>query len=105
MVSHADDGSIMATGNNIDIMCTFLNRYLEAISSFFTACSLQISTAKSTAILFSSWTNEIKLLSVNHPKILGVTFGSLLFFSLHTTISYEAETRSSSPRQQHLGKR
>ncbi|XP_053960591.1 uncharacterized protein LOC128864859, partial [Anastrepha ludens] len=86
----------MTTGNDIDDLCSKVNDYLASLSRFFTARSLQRSPTKSTATLFTTWTKEVKLqlkvkvddtqiLTVNNPKILGVTFDSLLSFSAHTT--------------------
>ncbi|XP_053960429.1 uncharacterized protein LOC128864703 [Anastrepha ludens] len=86
----------MAPGNGIDGLCSKVNDYLASLSRFFTATNLQLSPTKSTATLFTSWTKEVQLQlkvkvddtqipTVNNPKILGVTFDSLLSFSAHTT--------------------
>ncbi|XP_054085761.1 uncharacterized protein LOC128921638, partial [Zeugodacus cucurbitae] len=69
---------------------------LFEISRFFSARSLALAPAKSTATLFTNWTKEYRLNlniyvdgtpipTVNNPKILGVTFDSLHSFTPHTT--------------------
>ncbi|XP_036332737.1 uncharacterized protein LOC118744114, partial [Rhagoletis pomonella] len=79
-----------------DDLCSKVNGYLSSLSRFFTARSLTLSPTKSTATLFTTWTKEVRLElgihvdgtpipTVDNPKILGVTFDSLLSFSAHTT--------------------
>ncbi|XP_037819861.1 uncharacterized protein LOC119609216 [Lucilia sericata] len=96
IISYADDCSILATGNSIDDLCGLINSYLCDLSSFFHLRNLKISPTKSSATLFTTWTKEVgleldvivdgeKIPTVNHPKILGVTFDSLLMSSAHTT--------------------
>ncbi|XP_017471492.1 PREDICTED: uncharacterized protein LOC108362858 [Rhagoletis zephyria] len=100
LVSYADDCTILATGPNIDSLCGKISDYLTDLANFFTAKSLTISAAKSTATLFTTWTNEVrleldvyvngnKIPTVNHPKILGVTFDSLFSFSAHASATCE----------------
>ncbi|XP_046803758.1 uncharacterized protein LOC124419191 [Lucilia cuprina] len=71
-------------------------RVLCVLSSFFHLRNLKISPTKSSATLSTTWTKEVgleldvtvdgeKIPTVNHPKILGVTFDSLLMSSAHTT--------------------
>ncbi|XP_053960945.1 uncharacterized protein LOC128865055, partial [Anastrepha ludens] len=86
----------MASGNDIDGLCSKVNDYLARLSRFFTARNLKLSPTKSTATLFTTWTKEVKLPlqvhvddapipTISNPRILGVTFDSLLSFSAHTT--------------------
>ncbi|XP_053948651.1 uncharacterized protein LOC128857100, partial [Anastrepha ludens] len=93
-------------GNDIDGLCSKVNNYHTDLSRFFTVRNLQLSPTKSTTTLFATWTKEVKLSlkvkvddtpipTVNNPKILGVTFDSLLFFSAHTTaIATKVQNRS-----------
>ncbi|XP_037827577.1 uncharacterized protein LOC119615640 [Lucilia sericata] len=96
IISYTDDCSILATGNSIDDLCSLINSYLCDLSSFFHLRNLKISPTKSSGTLFTTWTKEVgleldvtvdgeKIPTVNHPKILGVTFDSLLMSSAHTT--------------------
>lgn len=96
MSYYADACSIMAMGNNIDDLCNLVNGYLKEIYRFFTACNLQIPPTKTSAKLFATSIKEVKLNiavvvggvqmpTVNHPKMLGVTFDSLYSFSAHAT--------------------
>ncbi|XP_053968826.1 uncharacterized protein LOC128870250 [Anastrepha ludens] len=96
LVSYANDCTIIASGNDIDGLCSKVNNYLTDLSRIFTARNLQLSLTNSTATLFPTWTKEIKLSlkikvdgtpipTVNNSKIFDVTFDSLLSFSVHTT--------------------
>ncbi|XP_054737863.1 uncharacterized protein LOC129244272 [Anastrepha obliqua] len=62
----------------------------------FTARNIQLSPTKSTAFLIATWTKEVKLhlkvkvddtlmQTVNNPKVLDVTFDSLLYCLAHTS--------------------
>ena len=57
LVSYADDTTILA--NDIKTACDALNMFLPELHSFFTSRNLQISEAKSTATVFTSWTKEV----------------------------------------------
>ncbi|XP_037825851.1 uncharacterized protein LOC119613856 [Lucilia sericata] len=96
----------MATGHNIDELCVLVNGYLHEIHQFFTARNLQLSPAKSSTTLFTTWTKEVNLNlgivvdgvqipTVHHPKILGVTFDSLFTSSAHATaITHKLRSRN-----------
>ncbi|XP_073831776.1 uncharacterized protein [Musca autumnalis] len=86
----------MASGLNIGNVCDRLNAYLIDLIEFFHARNMKISTTKSTATLFTTWTAQMKLpLNVqvdgaiipttNYPNVLGVTFDSMYKSSQHTT--------------------
>lgn len=96
LISYADDCTILATGHNVDSLCGLVNGYLREITDFFTGRNLQLSPAKSSATLFTTWTKEVRLElnvaidgvqipTLNYPKILGVTFDSMFVSSAHAT--------------------
>ncbi|XP_037811763.1 uncharacterized protein LOC119603706 [Lucilia sericata] len=106
VISYADDCTIMTTGHNIDELCVLVNGYLHEIHQFFTARNLQLSPAKSSTTLFTTWTKEVNLNlgivvdgvqipTVHHPKILGVTFDSLFTSPAHATaITHKLRSRN-----------
>lgn len=68
--------------------------YLDQLADWFESRSLEISAEKSTATVFTTFSNEVsielpitikgkKVPTVKHPKILGVTFDSMLNFGQH----------------------
>lgn len=94
LVSYADDCTVLISGNDLVSMCNDVNRYLNEVSDWFQAHHLELSPDKSTATLFTTWTKEVSIHldinihnipvpTINNPKILGVTFDSLLTFNQH----------------------
>ena len=74
--------------------------YLDQLANWFKERSLEISAEKSTATVFSTWSNDVtkkKVLpitilgktipTVQHPKILGVTFDGMHNFGEHARIT------------------
>ena len=87
-VTCACDTTILAKSNDIKTACDALNMFLPELLSFFTSRNFQISEAKSTATVFTSWTKEVNkeldthingkyIPTVKYPKVLGVTFDNL----------------------------
>ena len=94
LVSYADDTSIMHSGPDITKICEELNPYLDTLALWFESRFLQISAAKSSGTLFTTWSNEynkklpLKVLgkeipTVTDPKILGMTMDPMLNFGAH----------------------
>ena len=94
LISYADDCQALSQHNNIDLICDRLNPYLNTLSSWFKDRKLEISAEKSTATLFTTWSNEVSktlnikmddttVPTVKNPKILGLTFDNMLNFGPH----------------------
>ena len=106
-ISYADDCTATISGNNIPQMCDSINSYLSELNTWFNRRSLKLSTQKSIATLFTSWTQElgpgkidIKISGTPVPfskqvKILGVTFDQMLTFNVHaSTVANRVNTRN-----------
>ena len=96
IVTYADDTTILSSGNTIDPICARLNPYLDNLENWFKGRNLQLSTPKSTATLFTTFSNEINkdlpikingetVPTTSKPKILGVTLDSLYTFKHHVS--------------------
>ena len=94
LTTYADDGSVMARDKKIQPICDRLNPYLDTLNTWFKQRNLFISPAKSSATVFTTWSNEcsidlpifidgVKVPTVKDPKILGVTLDPLLTFRTH----------------------
>ena len=102
LVSYADDCQVLNSGEFIDPVCKEMIPYLDQLASWFKSRSLEISAEKSTATVFSTWSNDAArnnvpkhkqplpltiqgktIPTVMHPKILGVTFDGTHTFGEH----------------------
>ena len=94
LVTYADDGTALSSGPAIDPICTRLNRYLDTLTEWFSRKNLQISPSKSSATLFTTFSNEMKIQlpifingslvpTIQKPKLLGVTLDSMFTFKHH----------------------
>jgi len=92
--SYADDFSLLTRGTDIGAMSRRLKEYLSELASFFTSRDLLISVPKSSVTLITPATSEAKihpqvilneaLIPLNKtPKVLGVTFDTMLSFANH----------------------
>lgn len=97
LITYADDSTVLNSGPKIDTICKELNEYLDGLDTWFKSRNLFISPGKSSATIFTTWSNEKNAqlpISINgsavpttqNPKILGVTFDPMLTFEEHTTI-------------------
>ena len=93
--TYADDTTALNSGPIIPPLCAELNIYLEEVNEWFKGRNLQISASKSSATLFTTFSNEMslelpiyidgeKVPTINDPKILGVTLDPQLSFKTHT---------------------
>ena len=98
--SYADDCSILNRNANIEKACEEMNPYLDKVANWFTERCLQISAPKSSATIFTTFSNEcstslpVSILgkpvpTVKHPKVLGTNFDPMFKFNKHV-----AETRT-----------
>lgn len=94
IITYADDGTVLLSGQHIEPICRELNVYLDRISQWFKARNLQISPSKSSATIFTTWSNEYskeldiridgqRVPTVKNPKILGVTMDNGLTWTAH----------------------
>ena len=94
LISYADDCQALSSHNDINTICERINPYLDTLSVWFKERKLEISAEKSTATLFTTWSNEVsKTLNIKmdnkpvpttkNPKILGLTFDNMLNFGAH----------------------
>ena len=104
LVTYADDSTVLKSGKKIDPLCNDLNSYLDTLNNWFAERNLFISPPKSSATLFTTWSNEMsKVLpiqinncpvpTVKDPCILGVTLDPMLTFRSHATKLKEKITR------------
>ena len=107
LVSYADDCSIIISGPKILPLCAELNAYLNTLNNWFIERNLHISPAKSSATVFTTFSNEISIqlpIYINntlvptekHPKILGVTLDPLLNFGQHVKLTKDKVTKKNS---------
>ena len=94
LVTYADDSTVLGSGRHTDPVCTEINNYLDVINNWFKSRNLFISPSKSSATIFTTWSNEVnkelpiqidgtKVPTVQNPKILGVTLDPMLSFKAH----------------------
>ena len=94
LVTYADDSTILRSGKEIEPVCSAINTYLDTLNSWFEKRNLFISAPKSSATLFTTWSNEVNKelpIKINgvavptkqDPKILGVTLDPMLTFKHH----------------------
>ena len=78
----------------INTICNTLNPYLDNLNNWFKQRKLSLSTPKSSATLFTTWSNEVKkelpiiidgaaVPTKQDPKILGVTLDPMMSFKHH----------------------
>ena len=95
LFSYADDCQALSAGPIINDVCDTLNPYLNTLFEWFKTMKLEISPEKSTATLFTTWSNEVnrdlpiyingeKVPTERHPKILGVHLDSMFNFGYHS---------------------
>ena len=100
LISYADDCQALCAHNDIKTACDTLNPYLNTLSNWFKSRKLEISAEKSTATVFTTWSNEVatkldikmdgkEVPTERHPKILGLTFDNMLNFGKHVKILKE----------------
>ena len=96
LVSYADDGNILNSGPQIEPIVKEINAYLDVLDEWFKARNLFISPSKSSATIFTTFSNEVgqelevkingeDVPTEKKPKILGVTFDGLLSFRQHVS--------------------
>ena len=85
LISYADDCTVLTSGRDIEVLEKTLNDYLPALRTFLADRNLKLSAPKTTATIFTTWTQEVRRvldISINgmpipscqNPKILGVVF-------------------------------
>ena len=95
LITYADDSTVLASGPNFKPLCDDLNNYLSTLDYWFKERNLFISPSKSTATIFSTFSNDASIQlpieingqnvpTVKKPKFLGVTFDNLLSFTEHS---------------------
>ena len=98
LFSYADDCSILNRDKDIEKACLEMNPYLDEAATWLTSHCLQISAPKSSASVFTTFSNEcatslpISILgkpdpTEKHPKVLGLTFDPMLKFNKHIAIT------------------
>ena len=96
LITYADDSTVLYSGPKLDPLCLELNTYLGTLHEWFLNRNLQISAPKSSATVFTTFSNEVsktldiningqKVPTIKDPKILGVTYDPLLTFKNHAT--------------------
>ena len=94
LVTYADDSNVLNSGPKIEPICKEINIYLNILDDWFKSRNLFISPAKSTATLFTTFSNEVSVdldikikettvPTVKQPKFLGVTYDNLFTFRHH----------------------
>ena len=95
LVTYADDSNVLGRGPLIDPVVKDLNAYLSVLDNWFKGRNLFISPSKSSATVFTTFSNEASTVldvkingetvpSVKHPKFLGVTYDNMFCFNHHT---------------------
>jgi len=109
--TYADDTTVMSSGVHIGPICEELNGYLTTLTDWFKGRNLQLSPAKSTATVFTSWSAQLseelpiyiegnQVPTVKNPKILGVTFDGMYNFGAHAkTVRAKLKDRNNLLRQ------
>ncbi len=94
LVTYADDSNVLNSGPKFDPIVRELNSYLATLNEWFKSRNLFISPSKSSATIFSTFSNEASLVlqievdgqivpTVKKPTFLGITFDTLLSFRQH----------------------
>ena len=94
-MTYADDSTVMKSGPTVGPLVTALNAYLDTLNSWFASRNLMISAPKSSATIYTTWSNEVsieldikingdKVPTIKDPKILGLTLDPMLSFKTHT---------------------
>ena len=88
--------NVLNSGPKIEPIVEELNDYLNVLDVWFKSKNLFISPSKSSATLFTTFSNECSTVldvkidgeivpTVKHPKFLGVTFDNMLSFNQHVS--------------------
>jgi hypothetical protein len=105
VVQYADDISIYSTGLDINALTEAINKFVPKVIEFLNERELIVSPEKSTVTLFTPDTKEYKIhpkvlinniqVKLEHePKLLGVTYDTMLTFSKHIrNITSAADTK------------
>ena len=94
LFTYADDSNLLNSGPTIEPLCKELNEYLETLNDWFKSVNLFISPSKSSATLFTTFSNELnrqlpitiegeQVPTERQPKLLGITFDGLFTFKHH----------------------
>ena len=94
IIQYADDISIFASGNDINLLTNAINEYADKVINFLESRDLKVSPEKSTVTLFTpdkrqcNLHPEVKLHNTlvpleKTPKLLGVYFDTMFNFSHH----------------------
>ena len=59
LITYADDSTALISGPKIGPLCNELNGYLDTLCSWFRDRNLEISAPKSSATLFTTFSNEL----------------------------------------------
>ena len=97
IIFFADDCQALSSGPHIERICETLNPYLNMLSDWFKSKKLEISAEKSTATVFTTWSNEAgrklpifldnkEVPTIRNPKILGLNFDNMLNFGHHSKL-------------------
>ena len=95
LITYADDCTVMASGPTIPELEERNNPYLQTLHEWFTANDLELSQGKSSATIFTTFSNEVSrelkieiagspVPTEKNPKILGVVFDGLHSFKAYT---------------------
>ena len=96
LVTYADDSTVLKSGPTIGPICEDLNSYLDTLLNWFKSRNLELSAPKSSATLFTTFSNEMSVtlpITINgqsvptkkDPTILGVTLDPMFNFGNHAT--------------------
>ncbi len=94
LVTYADDSNVLNSGPKFDPIVRELNSYLAILNDWFKSRNLFISPSKSSATIFSTFSNDASVElqievdgqivpTVKKPTFLGITFDTLLSFRQH----------------------
>jgi hypothetical protein len=94
LVTYADDSNVLNSGPKFDPIVKELNSYLATLNDWFKGRNLFISPSKSSATVFSTFSNDCGIVlqievdgqivpTVKKPTFLGVCFDNLLSFRQH----------------------
>ena len=94
LVTYADDSNVLNSGQFFDPVVKQLNSYLATVNDWFKSRNLFISPSKSSATVFSTFSNDASVVlevkvdgqivpTVKKPTFLGICFDTLLSFRQH----------------------